>query len=72
MSEERPQHPQEPAEGSGEDVETPGAERSGDGEGAAGNGGDKAKPSGHPEEPAEGAEEDVEPPGAQRSGDRDA
>ncbi len=30
MSEERPRHPQEPAEGSEEDVEAPGAERAGD------------------------------------------
>jgi hypothetical protein len=29
MSEERPQHPQEPAEGSDEDVEAAGAERAG-------------------------------------------
>ena len=31
MSEERPQHTQEPAEGDEEDVEAPGAERAGDG-----------------------------------------
>jgi hypothetical protein len=30
MSEERSGHPQEPAEGSEEDVETPGAEQAGD------------------------------------------
>jgi hypothetical protein len=65
MSEERQQHPQEPAEGGEEDVGAPGADRAGDDRGA----GDEAKPSGHPEEPAEGSEEDVEAPGAERSGD---
>jgi hypothetical protein len=66
LSEERPEHPQEPAEGGEEDVQAPGTERTGDGERTAEDG---AKPSRHPEEPAEGAEEDVEAPGADRPGD---
>ena len=65
MSEERPEHPREPAEGGEEDVGAPGAERAGDDRGAAG----EAKPSSHPAEPAEGGEEDVEAPGAERAGD---
>jgi hypothetical protein len=65
MSEERPQHPQQPAEGGEEDVGAPGAERAGDNRGVGG----EAKPSEHPKEPAEGSEEDVEAPGAQRAGD---
>ena len=66
MSEERPQHTQEPAEGAEEDVREPGAER------AAGPkaGGDEDAGSGqHTQEPAEGSEEDVEAPGAERAGD---
>jgi len=66
MSEERPQHTQEPAEGADEDVEAPGTER------AAGPKGDvdeEAGPTRHSQEPAEGAEEDVEAPGAERAGD---
>jgi hypothetical protein len=65
MSEKRPQHPQEPAEGSDKAVEeTAGAERSGEtDEGAEG-----PRPSRHPEEPAEGGEEDVEASGAERAG----
>ena len=64
MSEERPQHPQEPAEGSDEDVGAPGTERAG----GAQDVGDEAWPSRHPQEPAEGGEEDVETPGAERAG----
>ncbi len=65
MSEERTEHPREPAEGGEEDVGAPGAERAADDRGVAG----EAKPSEHPQEPAEGGEEDVEAPGAERAGD---
>ena len=58
MTEERAEHPQEPAEGSQEDVEAPGAEGSEkEGEGTTE---DAPKPGQHPQEPAEGSEEDVE------------
>ena len=69
MTEERPQHTREPAEGEVEDVGAPGAERAGSNEGAAGNAGDEGQPSMRPQEPAEGGEEDVETPGAERVGD---
>ena len=62
---EKPQHPQEPAEGNEEDVGAPGAERAGSTE----NAGDEATPSTHPQEPAEGSEENVDAPGAERAGD---
>jgi hypothetical protein len=65
MTEERQQHPQEPAEGAEEDVGAPGADRAGDDRGVGG----ETRPSEHPEEPAEGSEEDVEAPGAERAGD---
>lgn len=66
VSEERPQHPQEPAEGGEDEVEAPGAEKSSEGGGAwEAQGG---KPSDHPDEPAEGAEEDVGGSGADRPG----
>jgi hypothetical protein len=66
MSEERPQHTQEPAEGSDEDVESPGVERAG---GPEGGGDEEAGPGQHSQEPAEGSDEDVEAPGAERAGD---
>jgi hypothetical protein len=69
MSERPEEHPQEPAEGSEEDVEAPGAERAGRRREGVGDAGDGAKPSEHPAEPAEGADEDVEAPGAERAGD---
>ena len=69
MSDEQRQHPQEPAEGSEQDVGAPGAQRAENDarttEGADG----EAGPSRHPEEPAEGGEEDVETPGAERAGE---
>lgn len=69
MSEERPQHPQEPAEGGGDEVEEPGADRSSEGSDAPETpGGRNRKPSDHPDEPAEGSEEDVGSPGADRPG----
>ncbi len=66
MSEERAQHPQEPAEGSDEDVQAAGAERAGDTDKDTDEG---PRPSRHPEEPAEGSEEDVDATGAQRAED---
>ena len=69
MSEERPQHTQEPAEGSDEYVEAPGAERAGSGEGTSENAGDEGQTSTHPQEPAEGGDEDVGAPGVERAGD---
>jgi hypothetical protein len=68
MNEKRPQHPQEPAEGSDEAVEeAAGAERAGKPD----DGAEGSRPSSHPEEPAEGGEEDVKAPGAERPGDGD-
>jgi hypothetical protein len=68
MSEEgRPVHTQEPAEGADENVEAPGAERSGDPsnpETAEEAGGQQGSP--HPQEPAEGGEDDAEAPGADK------
>ena len=62
MSEERRQpHTPEPAEGADENVEAPGAERSGDPsnpERAEGGDGEERAP--HPAEPAEGGEDQVE------------
>jgi hypothetical protein len=69
VSEERQQHPREPAEGAEEDVGAPGADREKNGERAAGSADDEARASEHPQEPAEGGEEDVEAPGAERAGD---
>lgn len=66
MSEERQQHPQEPAEGGAEEVEAPGADRPSSGEGMAEGAGER--PSAHPKEPAEGAEESEGASGADRAG----
>ena len=60
----QPPHPEEPAEGSVEDAEAPGAERAGETDKVA----EEAQPSRHPMEPAEGSEEDVQAPGAERAG----
>ena len=65
MSEERPRHTQEPAEGSDQDVETPDVERA---SGPKGDVDEEAKPGPHTQEPAEGSDEDVENPGAERAG----
>jgi hypothetical protein len=66
MSEKRPHHPQEPAEGSDEAVEeAAGAKRAGETDEDA----EGPRPSQHPEEPAEGGEDDVEASGAERPGD---
>jgi hypothetical protein len=69
MSEERPQHTQEPAEGSDEDVEAPGAQRAAESGAASQMPGGEARPSRprHTAEPAEGADEDVEAPGSERA-----
>jgi hypothetical protein len=69
MSEERPVHPREPAEGSEEDVGAPGADRAGDDRRTAEGEGEQAETSAHPQEPVEGSEADVGAPGADRSGD---
>ena len=64
MTEERAQHPQEPAEGSPEDIRASGAEgpEKEEGEGSIE---DAPKPGQHPQEPAEGSKEDVEARGAE-------
>ena len=67
MSEERQQHPQEPAEGGAEEVEAPGADRPSSGQGTAEGAGER--PSSHPQEPAEGGEESEQASGADRAGD---
>ncbi|QIN78218.1 hypothetical protein GBA65_06510 [Rubrobacter marinus] len=64
MSEERPQHTQEPAEGADEDVEARGAEKATETDGDTGG----APSTRHTEEPAEGSDESVDEPGAERSG----
>jgi hypothetical protein len=65
MTEERPQHTQEPAEGSDEDVGAAGAERAGETDKNA----EGTQPSQHTQEPAEGSDEDVEERGAEEAGD---
>ncbi len=54
--------PEEPAEGSIEEVEAPGAERVGETDKVVT---EEAQPSRHPMEPAEGSEEDVQASGAE-------
>jgi hypothetical protein len=69
VSEERPQHPQEPAEGGGDEVEAPGADKSSEGVDTPDRpGAGRDNPSDHPDEPAEGDEEDVGASGADRPG----
>src|SRR5918999_4505692 len=64
MSEERPQHTQEPAEGAEDAEEAPGVDRAGDDRGMQAD--DEQRSVEHPqEEPAEGAEEAEEAPGAE-------
>ncbi|MBA2345304.1 MAG: hypothetical protein H0V83_09515 [Rubrobacter sp.] len=60
-------HPQEPAEGSEEDVEAPGIEESRDDLGTPDNGAEE-RSSAHPQEPAEGGDDQIDEPGAHRSG----
>ena len=69
MSEERPQHTQEPAEGSDEDVGAAGAERAGGLQDQFQNTDEEDTTPPHTQEPAEGGDEDVEAPGAERAGD---
>ncbi len=64
MSEERPQHTQEPAEGADENVEAKGAEKAGETD----TGAQGARSGEHTEEPAEGSDESVDESGAERSG----
>jgi hypothetical protein len=63
MAEERPQHTQEPAEGSDEDVGAAGAERARETD----KGAEGAQPAQHSQEPAEGSDEDVEERGAEEA-----
>lgn len=75
MSEEerRQPHPQEPAEGSEENVDAPGAERPGDpaNPSTAGDSGKDAerRAAEHPQEPAEGGEDEEGAPGADKPSD---
>jgi hypothetical protein len=63
MTEERPHHTQEPAEGADEDVEAKGAEKAGESD--RGTEGQPSSP--HTDEPAEGSDESVDKSGAERS-----
>jgi hypothetical protein len=69
MSEERPQHTQEPAEGSDEDVGAPGAERAEGTQGQFQNTEEEDTASTHTQEPAEGEDENVEAQGTGRAGE---
>lgn len=69
MSEEPQKHPQEPAEGSEEDVEAPGAEKADDTDRGEENA--EGRPAEHPQEPAEGGEEEAGAPGAEKADDAD-
>jgi hypothetical protein len=69
MSEERPQHTQEPAEGSDEDVGTPGAERAEGTQGQFQNTEEEDTAPTHTQEPAEGEDENVEAQGTGRAGE---
>ncbi len=71
MSEEREVHPQEPAEGAEENVETPGAQKSGEDRGTSEGLGAEERSSAHPQEPAEGGEDQEEAPGADRPSNSD-
>ena len=71
MSEERRQvHPDEPSEGSGENVEAPGVQESHDDPGASGEGSSaEERAQEHPQQPAEGGDDEVDSPGADRPSD---
>ena len=69
MDEERPQHPQEQAEGGEGDAQAPGADRPEEDEESVGNMTDDPAGLGHPTEPAEGREEAEQARGAERYGD---
>jgi hypothetical protein len=64
MSEKRRMvHPQEPAEGEAEDVETPGVEKASDPSNPArADAMHEEERSAHPDEPAEGGEDEVDEP----------
>ena len=66
MSEQRPQHTREPAEGSNQDVQAAGAQRAGETD----KGAHAAQQSPHTEEP-EGSEEEVDTSGAEQARDDD-
>jgi len=69
VSEERRQiHPQEPAEGSQEDVEAPDVQQARDDLGVPEEDTEE-RSSTHPQEPAEGGEDQVDAPGVDRPGD---
>ncbi len=68
MAEERPQHTQEPAEGSDEDVGAPGAERAEGAQGQFQNTDEEETNATHTQEPAEGEDENVEAQGTERAG----
>jgi len=68
MSEERPQHTQEPAEGGEENVEAQGADRASSGQGSTEKAEDR--PPARTQDQAEGGDEDVEAPGADQGGER--
>jgi hypothetical protein len=65
MAEERPQHTQEPAEGSDEDIGAAGAKQARETD----KGAEGAQPAQHSQEPAEGSDEDVEERGAEEARD---
>ena len=68
MSEQRPQHTREPAEGSNQDVQAAGAQRAGETDKGA-HGAQQSPP--HTEEPAEGSDEEADTPGAEQARDDD-
>ena len=67
MSEQRPQHTRELAEGSDQDVQATGAQRAGETD----KGAHGAQQSPHTEEQAEGSEEEVDTSGAEQARDDD-
>jgi hypothetical protein len=69
MNEERQIHPQEPAEGSEEGVQAPGADRADGEEKVAEDVSSEERSHQHPQEPAEGAKEDMGASGADRARD---
>ena len=65
MSEEQPLHPQDPAEGAEDEIDAPGAQKSGDRETDKGPSAEE-RSAAHPQEPAEGGEDQVQAPGSER------
>ena len=68
MSEERPQHTHEPAEGEEQDVEAQGADRPSSGQGSTEEA--EYRSPARPQDQAEGGEEEVEAPGAEQAKDQ--